>query len=176
MFPKPLTRAPRYILIKSFFLAIGRSYLHDLPQTFLKRLKLLWGEIAWSKALRFLQITAKHQDFLFFYRIFNDKKFIPQYLDNALTDFALALRTSRRPYLRKKLPWTIFRFLDCFVKNWATWENIGGYEQKNPHNLITDSTYAALVTVSPPPSPNSPIISLQSVKNTRYPMELQILI
>ena len=50
---------------------------------------------------------------------------------------------------------------------------IGGYEQKNPHNLITDSTYAAVVTVSPR---NSPIISLQSVKNTRYPMELQILI
>ena len=41
MFTKPLTRAPRYILIKSFFLAIGWSYLHDLSHTFLKRLKLL---------------------------------------------------------------------------------------------------------------------------------------
>ena len=38
-----------------------------------------------SKALRFLQITAKHQDFPLFYRIFNDKNFIPKYLDNALT-------------------------------------------------------------------------------------------
>ena len=41
MFTKPLTRAPRYILMKSFSLAIGRSYLHDLLHTFLKRLKLL---------------------------------------------------------------------------------------------------------------------------------------
>ena len=32
---KPLTRASRYILIKSFFLAIGRSYLHNLSHTFL---------------------------------------------------------------------------------------------------------------------------------------------
>ena len=38
-----------------------------------------------SKALRFLQITAKHQDFPLFYRISNDKNFIPKYLDNALT-------------------------------------------------------------------------------------------
>lgn len=46
---------------------------------------------------------------------------------------------------------------------------IGGYEQKNQHNVITDSTYAALVTVPPPL--NSPIIPLQSVQNTRYPNE-----
>ena len=38
---KPLTKAARYILIKSFFLAIGWSYLHGLSHTFLKRLKLL---------------------------------------------------------------------------------------------------------------------------------------
>ena len=128
MFTKPLTRAPRYILFKSFFLAIGRSYLHDLSQTVLKRLKLLWGEIAWSKALRFLQITAKNQDFLFFYRIFNDKKFIPKYLDNAGTDFALTLRNIEATVFEKKAPvndFSIFRFLDCFVKNWATCGNIG---------------------------------------------------
>ena len=41
MFTKLLTRAPQCILIKSFFLAIGWSYLHDLSHTFLKRLKLL---------------------------------------------------------------------------------------------------------------------------------------
>ena len=29
MFTKPLTRAPRYILMKSLSLAIDRSYLHD---------------------------------------------------------------------------------------------------------------------------------------------------
>ena len=31
---KPLTRAPRYILIKFFFLAIGQSYLYGLSHTF----------------------------------------------------------------------------------------------------------------------------------------------
>ena len=41
LFTKLLTRAPQYILIKSFFLAIGWSYLHDLSHTFLKRLRLL---------------------------------------------------------------------------------------------------------------------------------------
>ena len=48
-----------------------------------------------SKALRFLQITAKHQDFPF-YRISNDKNFIPKYLRNPLTDSVLTSRTSRR--------------------------------------------------------------------------------
>ena len=43
MFTKLLTRAPWYRLIKSFFLAIGESYLHNLSHTFLKRLILLWG-------------------------------------------------------------------------------------------------------------------------------------
>ena len=38
---KPLTRALRYILIKSFCLGIGRSYFHYLSHRFLKRLKLL---------------------------------------------------------------------------------------------------------------------------------------
>ena len=51
MFTKPLTRAPWYILIKSFFVAIGLSYLHDLSATFLKRLKLLWGEFACQKRI-----------------------------------------------------------------------------------------------------------------------------
>ena len=56
-----------------------------------------------SKALRFLQITAKHQDFPLFYRISNDKNFIPKYLDNALTDSVLTSRTSRR-LLEEKAP------------------------------------------------------------------------
>ena len=38
---KPLRKSARYIIIKSFFLAIGWSYLHGLSHTFLKRLKLL---------------------------------------------------------------------------------------------------------------------------------------
>ena len=45
-----------------------------------------------SKALRFLQITAKHQDFPFFYCISNDKNFITKYPHNALTDSVLTSR------------------------------------------------------------------------------------
>ena len=41
-----------------------------------------------SKALRFLQITAEHEDTPVFYRIADHKNFIPKYLDNALEDFA----------------------------------------------------------------------------------------
>ena len=53
MFTKPLTRAPRYILMKSFSLAIGRSYLHDRLHTNLKRAKLLSDEIACQKSFVF---------------------------------------------------------------------------------------------------------------------------
>ena len=35
--------------VYSFFPAIGHSYLHNLSNTFLNRLKLLWGEIACQK-------------------------------------------------------------------------------------------------------------------------------
>ena len=54
MFTKPLTRAPWYVLIKSLFLAIGAELS---PRSL--RLNCM------SKALRFQQITAKHQDFPF---------------------------------------------------------------------------------------------------------------
>ena len=53
MFTEPLTRALRSILIKHFFLAIGWGYLHDLSHTLLKRLKLLWAEIARQKRFGF---------------------------------------------------------------------------------------------------------------------------
>ena len=52
-----------------------------------------------SKAHRFLQITF----YFFFYRISNDKNFIPKYLDNALTDSVLTSRTSRRLLEEKAL-------------------------------------------------------------------------
>ena len=63
-----------------------------------------------SKVHRFLQITAKHQDFPFFYRISNDKNFIdiPKYLDNALTDSVLTSRSSRR-LLEEEAPVIDFR-------------------------------------------------------------------
>ena len=49
-----------------------------------------------KQALRFLQITAKHQDFPFFYCISNYENFIPEYPDKALTDSVLTSPTSRR--------------------------------------------------------------------------------
>ena len=49
-----------------------------------------------SKALRFLQITAKRHFPFFFYCISNYKNFIPKYPDKALTDSVLTSRTSRR--------------------------------------------------------------------------------
>ena len=55
-----------------------------------------------SKVHRFLQITAKHQDFLFF-TVFPTIKIYPKYLDNALTDSVLTSRTSRR-LLEEKAP------------------------------------------------------------------------
>ena len=93
---------PGYILIKSFFLAIGWSYLHDLSHTFLKRLKLLWGEIA----LRFLQITAEHRDCLFF-TVFLTTKSLSQNISITLLQISLKLHEHRGSYWRKKLPWMI---------------------------------------------------------------------
>ena len=56
-----------------------------------------------SKALRFLQLTAKHQDFPFLPYFTNDENLIPGYLDNALTDSVLTSQTSRR-LLQEKVP------------------------------------------------------------------------
>ena len=63
MFSKPLTRAPRYILIKSFFLAIGWSCLHGLSDTHVFKKIETTVSMRWNcmpKALRFIQITAEH--------------------------------------------------------------------------------------------------------------------
>ena len=55
-----------------------------------------------SKELRFLQITAKHQDF--FYHIYNDKNFIPKYPNNALIDsvyyWTIGEKSSREQFCR----------------------------------------------------------------------------
>ena len=61
-----------------------------------------------SKAHRFLQITAKHQDFPFLYRISKDKNLYPKCLDNSLTDSVLTSRTLRR-LLEEKAPVIDFR-------------------------------------------------------------------
>ena len=60
MFTLRLTRAPRYVLIKSFFLAIGWRYLHDLSHTF--------GSVrSWSRDQNVIFQTA---DYLFLNRNF----------------------------------------------------------------------------------------------------------
>ena len=96
MFTLRLTRAPRYVLIKSFFLAIRWRYLHDLSPTFLKRLKLLRGEIACQKRFVFYRKRPNIKIYLFLLCISYNKNFIPKYLDNALTDSVLTSRISRR--------------------------------------------------------------------------------
>ena len=99
MFTKPLTRAPRYILIKSFFLAIGWRYLHDLSHAFLKRLTLTrWN--CMSKALRFLQITAKHQDCPIF-SVFLTIKTSSQNISITLLQIPLKLHEQWGGYWRK---------------------------------------------------------------------------
>ena len=58
---KPPTRAPRYILIKSFSLYSNRLKLSSWSFTHvLNKFRLLWGCI--SKPFSFQQITAEHQD------------------------------------------------------------------------------------------------------------------
>ena len=85
--------------MKSFFVAIGQSYLHDLAFTHVfKKTELLWGEIVCQRA---------SSRFSFFYRTSNDKNFNPKYLDNAFTDFVLTSRTSRR-LLEEKVPVNYF--------------------------------------------------------------------
>ena len=68
------------MLIKPFFVAIGRSYLHDLSTTLLKRLNYYEVKLHVKSAS-----FSTDNIFLFFYHISNDKNFIPKYLDNALT-------------------------------------------------------------------------------------------
>ena len=87
MFKKPLTRAPRYILIKSFFLAIGWSYLHDLSHMFLKGLNYYEVKLH-VKSDSFSTDNGQRTILSIFHCVSNHKNFIPKYLDNALTDFA----------------------------------------------------------------------------------------
>ena len=107
MFTKRLTRAPWYILIKPFFLAIGWSYL---PWSFAHAFKKIETTTRWncmSKALHFLQIMAKQQYGPFFYCVSNNKNFIPNF-SITLLQISLKLHEHRRCYWRKKLPWMIF--------------------------------------------------------------------
>ena len=60
-----------------------------------------------SKALRFLQITAEHQDCLFI-TVFLTTKSLSQNISITLLQISLKLHENRGCYWRKKLPWMIF--------------------------------------------------------------------
>ena len=59
-----------------------------------------------SKALRFPQITAEHQDCPFF-TVFLTTKSLSQNISITLLQISLKLHEHRGRYWRKKLPWTI---------------------------------------------------------------------
>ena len=106
MFTKPLTRVLRYILIKPFLLAIGWSYL---PWSFTHPFKKIETTMRWncmSKALHFLQITAKQQ-YRPFFTVFLTIKTLSQNISITLLQISLKLHEHRGCYWRKKLPWTI---------------------------------------------------------------------
>ena len=102
---KSLTRALRYVLIKPFFLAIGWSYIHDLSHVF-KRIETTLRWNCMSKALHFLQITAKQQ-YCQFFTVSLTLKTSSQNISITLLQISLKLHEHRGRYWRKKLPWTI---------------------------------------------------------------------
>ena len=107
MFTKPLKRALRYILIKPFFLTIGWS---SLPWSFTHAFKKIETTMRWnfmSKALHFLQITAKQQDCPFF-TVFLTIRTLSQNISKTLLQISLKLHEHRGCYWRKTLPWMIF--------------------------------------------------------------------
>ena len=108
MVTKPLARALRYILIKPLFLAIGWSYLSWSFTHAFKKIELL-SSMRWnfmSKALHFLQITAKQQ-YCPFFTVFLTIKTLSQNISITLLQISLKLHEHRGRYWRKKLPWTI---------------------------------------------------------------------
>ena len=87
MFTNRLTRAPLYMPIKSVFLAIGYGIFHDLPHTFLKRSKLLRGEIAFQKHFCFYRYWPNMKIVQFF---------LSSFFDNFLISLTWTSRTSRQ--------------------------------------------------------------------------------
>ena len=105
MFLKPLTRAPRWILIQSFFLAIGWRYPHGLSHRFLRRLKLLWGETASQK--RFFSTDNGRKSSLTIFTAFLTIQTSSQNISITLLKILLKSHEHRGCYCWKKLPWTI---------------------------------------------------------------------
>ena len=107
MFTKPLTRAPRYILIKPFFLAISWSYL---PWSFTHAFKKIETTVRrnfMSKVLHFLQKTAKQQ-YCPFLTVFLTIKTLSQNILITLLQISLNFHEHWGCYWKKKLPWMIF--------------------------------------------------------------------
>ena len=83
--------ANKSALIHTNQILLSSNRLEVSPWSFTYVFKKIETTMRWncmSKALRLVQITVQRQDCQFFYRISNQKNFIPEYLDNALTDFA----------------------------------------------------------------------------------------
>ena len=72
-----------------------------------KKIETTMGWNCMSKALRFLQITAEHQDCPFF-TVFLTTKSLSQNISITLLQISLKLHEHRGCYWRKKLPWMIF--------------------------------------------------------------------
>ena len=95
------------MLIKPFFLAIGWSYLHELSHTFLKRLKLLWVEIACKSAS--FSTDNGQTTILSIFTAFLTTKTSSQNISITLLQISLKLHKHRGRFWRKKLPWTILK-------------------------------------------------------------------
>ena len=83
------------------FLFIYITIIHDLSHTFFKR-NYYEVKLHVKSALRFLQITAKHQDCPFF-TVFLTIKTSSQNISITLLQISLKLREHRGGYCRKKL-------------------------------------------------------------------------
>ena len=100
---KPLARALRYIIIKSSFLAIDRDLsLRSFTHIF-KEIVTTIRSKCMSKALCFLLITAKLQDYPFF-TVFLIVKTPSQNISITLLKISLKSHEHRGCYCWKKLP------------------------------------------------------------------------
>ena len=88
---------------------LSSNRLELSPWSFTHVFKKIETTMRWncmSKALRFLQITAEHQDCPFF-TVFLTTKSLSQNISITLLQISLKLHEHRGGYWSKKLPWTI---------------------------------------------------------------------
>ena len=107
MFTKPLTRAPRYNTNQTL---LSSNRLELSPWSFTHVFKKIETTMRWncmSKALHFLQITAKQQ-YCPFFTVFLTIKTLSQNISIMFLQISLKLHEHRGCYWRKKLLWMIF--------------------------------------------------------------------